>query len=147
MDRNAPSFFGHVWGELGAVKDDDPGFWEVDDAGRIKDRGDSLQVSGRDVATGDMVDGEQGVGFSAAKRSLELDDGVTALPGDPLYHGIEEEAHSFGDVGALEEEHGVAILGTCCAGMDAGEVSRELRLLEGAFQDVFVRNSDLPPGS
>jgi hypothetical protein len=31
--------------------------------------------------------------------------------------------------------------------MDAGEVGRELRLLEGAFQDVFVWNGDLPPGS
>jgi hypothetical protein len=87
------------------------------------------------------------VRLTAAEGGLELDDRVAAGAGDPFHHRVEEESHSLGDVGAFEEEHRVAILGAGGAGMDAGEVGRELRLLEGALQDVFVRDGDLPPGS
>ena len=50
-----------------------------------------------------MIDRQHGVRFAAAEGSLELDDGLAASAIEPLGDLGQQEAHAFGDEGALEE--------------------------------------------
>src|SRR5262249_16926694 len=93
-----------------------------------------------------MIDSQHGVGLAAAKCSLKLDDRLTALTGQSLSDLSEQQTHSFGDEGAVEEGNSILVLPARLAGMDGGDVSRKLRLLERSLKNVPVRNRNLSPG-
>jgi hypothetical protein len=50
-----------------------------------------------------MIDGEHGVGFASTKRSLQLNDRITAGSVQALCYLRKKAPHSFSDVGALVE--------------------------------------------
>ncbi|MFH1477408.1 MAG: hypothetical protein ABIH24_07965 [Verrucomicrobiota bacterium] len=84
-----------------------------------------MEFLGRGLAAREVIDGQHGVGLTAAEGSLELDDGITALAGQPLDHGIQEQAHAFRDEGALEKQDGVLIFVWCRLGHNLAQVSGE----------------------
>ncbi|GJH23037.1 hypothetical protein CBA19CS42_00995 [Caballeronia novacaledonica] len=84
--------------------------------------------------------------LAAAERGLQLDDRIAAFAAQPLDDGFEQEAHAFGDEGALEEERGALIFGRGCAVVNTRQVRREFGLLEHVLPNVLVRNGDFTPG-
>lgn len=93
-----------------------------------------------------MVDGQHRVGLTATERRLKLDHGVTAAPGQPFDHGIEQQPHAFRYEGALKEERRVLVLGGCGTIMHTRQIGGKLGLLKRTLEYVFVRNCDFSPG-
>ena len=137
---------GLVGGGLVAVEDHHPRPGQAGDPGGVQQGGDPGEVAGGDGGAGEVIDRHLGVGLAAAEGGLELDDRIAAAAGEAVEHRVEQQAHALGDVGALEEQHRVLVLRRGLAGMDPGQVGRELGLLEGAFEDVLVGYGDLAPG-
>jgi hypothetical protein len=86
------------------------------------------------------------VGLAAAERGLELHHRVAAAPAQALEHTVEQQRHALGDVGALEEQRRVLVLGRRRAGDDLGQVGRELGLQQVALKHVTMRDDDFTPG-
>jgi hypothetical protein len=63
-----------------------------------------------------------------------------------LDHGIEQQAHAFGDEGALEEQRRVLVFGGRAAVMHARQIGGKFDLLEGAAQDILMRHGDFTLG-
>ena len=92
-----------------------------------------------------MVDSQKRVGLAATKSSLQLNNRVAPLARQPLDDGVEQEAHAFGNECPLEEEGCVLIFRRRYALMHLRNVGCEFGLLEGALQDIFVRDGDFAP--
>ena len=92
-----------------------------------------------------MIDGKHGVRLAAAERGLKLDNRVAALAVEATGNGCEQQAHSLGDEGALEECRRVLILPRGLAGVNRRDVGGELGLLERTFEHVRVRDGDFSP--
>src|SRR5262249_7429614 len=92
-----------------------------------------------------MQNSQHGVGLAATEGRLELDNGLTTLPCEPLGYLGKEKVHSFRDKGAVVEGNGILVLAARLARIDGRDVGGELGLLERAFQNILVGNGDLSP--
>ena len=85
------------------------------------------------------------MGLAAAEVGLQLHDRVAAPAGQPLRGAGQQPAQAFGQVGAAEKLHRVAVLGGSLANVDLPQVGGELGLLVTSAGDVMVWGHHLPP--
>jgi hypothetical protein len=136
---------GLVGRRLDAVEHRDASARQFRDLRRVQDGRDALQVAGRHLALGQVIDRKHRVRLAATERGLQLDDRVAALARQALDHRVEQQAHALGDEGALEEQLRVLVLGVAVPAMNPRQVGRELRLLERALEHILVRYGDFTP--
>jgi hypothetical protein len=84
--------------------------------------------------------------LAAAKSRLKLDDRLTALTNEPLSNLREQKPHTLSDEGTVKEGNRILVLARSLPCMYRRDIGGELRLLEGPFQNVAVRNSNFSPG-
>ena len=109
----------------------------LDVLGEVLERGRAGQVPG----------GEHGVGLAAAEGGLKVDDGLgVGVPGQPPGGHGQEGLEPLGEVGALEEAGGVAVLLTALPVGDLVQVGGVLGLAVVAGDDVGVGADDVLPG-
>lgn len=114
-------------------------------AGRVQDRRNARHVGSRHLAFGQVIHSQHRVRLAATEGGLQLDHRIATAPGQAMHHRIQQQAHAFGDEGALEEQRRVLVLGGRRAQMHTRQVGRELGLLEGALEHVLVWNGDFAP--
>ena len=94
-----------------------------------------------------MIEGQLGVGLAAAEVGLQVDDAVGArLPAQRVEHVADQAAQGARQVGALEEEQGIPVVGRALLGDGPAEVDREQRLGDAVLADVLVGCGALAPG-
>ena len=131
---------------LDAVQHGDARLGQICHACRIKDGGHALQVAGRCLALGEVIDRQHGVRLATAEGGLQLDHRVAAPARQALDHRIQQQPHAFSDEGALEEQRRVLVFRVGRACMHARQVGGEFGLLELAFPHIQVRFRDFAPG-
>lgn len=92
-----------------------------------------------------MIDREHGVRLSAAESGLKLHHRLSAQARQRLRDLGQQQAHTFGDEGTLEEGDGILIFAGRLASIDRRDVGGELGLLEGTFQNIPMGYRDFSP--
>ena len=87
-----------------AVDSDDSGVAEAGGAGDFRD---DFGPEGRIASQ--QAQGNHGVGFAAAHRLFEFEDGLIGFATEPLKALAQEGFHAFGDVVLVEERHARAV--------------------------------------
>src|SRR5450759_5351713 len=86
-----------------AVKDCYLGRWHIHQTSLVQQVRNAGEIGKGALAGCQMIDGEHGVGFAAAKRSLELNDRVATVSGQPLRNLCQQQPHPFRDDRTLKE--------------------------------------------
>ena len=144
-----PGSLQHAHFGFGAARRVDAGvFQDAGDFGADAGAGDAggrriEQVAG---AFQQVVQGDEAMGFAAAKAGFGLDDGVAALPVDAPGGGYQQVADAAGDVGAAEKFQRVAV--HCRGGVVAHllQVGGKVGFPKGAFNQILLGKHNFVPG-
>lgn len=83
---------------------------------------------------------------SYRRRGGQLNDRIAAPPMESPGDGGQQQAHLFGNEGALEKGAGVLIFAGGLTGVNGGQVGGELGLLKSVFEYVGMGNHNFTPG-
>src|SRR5690606_20432400 len=122
------------------------GLGKLGNTSRIQNGRNTFQLTGAYLARCQMKNRQHGVGLTATKSSLQLNDRITTLPAQTLSDRRQQQPHTFSNEGAGEEHPCILVVRRCCTSRNLSDVSSELGLFERTFQHVLVGAGNFTPG-
>ena len=114
------------------------------DLGLLQDAVDAREFQRIDAGE-QVVQGQHRVGFAAAEVGLKLHHRIAALVAEAAGRPDQQPLQTFGEVGAPEKLHRVAVLVRALAEVNLPQIGGELGLLVAAAGHIPMRRDDLPP--
>ena len=98
-----------------------------------------------------VIERQLGVGLAATEVGLQVDDaggrGVSTSNPQCVEHVADQALERAGEVGALEEERGIAVLLRALVGDGTAQVDGEKRLGDGVLADIAMRRAGSTPSA